>query len=306
MAPSYKLKYTTTNDWSVSVKPALVVNEGHRINWGLETDGVPLGTEIYWRIVGNGIDSEDFSYDSINGKSQSAKLYRSSGSIGFDSDTSFIILQDYKTEGVEKFKIKVYSGAGNNLLVESPEITISDTSKKPVDDVALPAVTLAVSPAAVKEDGTQNLLYTLTRTGPTTSALTVNYTVGGFATLGTDYTIVGQTGTSSSRSVVFSAGSPTAIVTIDPTADSTVESDETVALTLATGTGYSIGTTAAVIGTITNDDAAPAAPTYTVIPSATTINEGQTLTTYISTTGVAPGTTLYYDCLLYTSPSPRD
>ncbi|TRU70255.1 MAG: hypothetical protein EWV46_14610, partial [Microcystis viridis Mv_BB_P_19951000_S69D] len=41
---------------------------------------------------------------------------------------------------------------------------------------------------------------------------------------------------------------------MDPTADTTVEPDETVILTLATGTGYTIGTTTAVTGTITNDD----------------------------------------------------
>jgi hypothetical protein len=46
----------------------------------------------------------------------------------------------------------------------------------------------------------------------------------------------------------------TATVTVDPTADTTVESDETVALTLASGTGYTVGTTTAVTGTITNDD----------------------------------------------------
>jgi hypothetical protein len=46
----------------------------------------------------------------------------------------------------------------------------------------------------------------------------------------------------------------TATVTVDPTADTTVESDETVILTLASGTGYTVGTTNAVTGTITNDD----------------------------------------------------
>jgi Ca2+-binding RTX toxin-like protein len=43
-------------------------------------------------------------------------------------------------------------------------------------------------------------------------------------------------------------------VTVDPTADTTIEANETVALTLAAGTGYSIGTSAAVVGTILNDD----------------------------------------------------
>ncbi len=110
-------------------------------------------------------------------------------------------------------------------------------------------ISLAVSPASVNEDGTANLVYTFTRTGVTTNALTVNYTLGGTATLNTDYTRTGTTNT-----VTFAANSSTATVTVDPTADTTVEPDETVTLTLASGTGYTIGTTNAVTGTITNDD----------------------------------------------------
>ncbi|WP_172456680.1 Calx-beta domain-containing protein, partial [Microcystis aeruginosa] len=111
----------------------------------------------------------------------------------------------------------------------------------------LPSITLTVSPASVTEDGTTNLVYTFTRSGSTTSALTANYTVGGTATNGTDYASI-------PTSVTFAAGSSTATVTVDPTADTTVESDETVALTLASGTGYTVGTTTAATGTITNDD----------------------------------------------------
>ncbi|UZO74948.1 DUF4347 domain-containing protein [Microcystis aeruginosa str. Chao 1910] len=110
-------------------------------------------------------------------------------------------------------------------------------------------VTLSISPSSVTEDGTSNLVYTFTRTGVTTNALTVNYTLGGTATLNTDYT---RTGTN--NTVTFAAGSSTAKVTIDPTADTTVEPNETVILTLAAGTGYTMGTTTAVTGTITNDD----------------------------------------------------
>jgi hypothetical protein len=56
--------------------------------------------------------------------------------------------------------------------------------------------------------------------------------------------------------ITFAAGSATAALTVDPTADATVEPDETVALSLAAGSGYIIGTSASVVGTITNDDAA--------------------------------------------------
>ncbi|MFN9616443.1 MAG: Calx-beta domain-containing protein, partial [Dolichospermum sp.] len=121
------------------------------------------------------------------------------------------------------------------------------------DDVALPTITLAVSPSSVTEDSTTNLVYTFTRTGATTSALTVNYGITGTAN-STDYT--GAT-PGTGKTITFAAGASTATLTIDPTADTIVESNETVALTLATGTGYNIGTTTAVIGTITNDDLLP-------------------------------------------------
>jgi Ca2+-binding RTX toxin-like protein len=120
--------------------------------------------------------------------------------------------------------------------------------------VVLPSITLAVSPTSVTEDGTANLIYTFTRTGATPNALTVNYSIAGTATA-TDYT--GAT-PGAGKTITFTAGSSTAILTIDPTADATVESDETVTLTLATGTGYTIGTTGAVTGTILNDDTAVA------------------------------------------------
>ncbi|WP_049897881.1 DUF4347 domain-containing protein, partial [Microcystis aeruginosa] len=128
-------------------------------------------------------------------------------------------------------------GAGGLQIIDVSEFTNPQT------------VTLAVSPSSVNEDGTANLIYTFTRSGVTTNALTVNYTLGGTATLNTDYTRTGTTNT-----VTFAANSATATVIVDPTPDTTAESNETVILTLASGTGYTIGTTTAVTGTITNDD----------------------------------------------------
>ncbi|TRV46369.1 MAG: hypothetical protein EWV42_18375 [Microcystis panniformis Mp_GB_SS_20050300_S99D] len=141
-----------------------------------------------------------------------------------------------------------------------------------------PNITLAVSPATVTEDSTANLVYTFTRTGSTTNALTVNYTLGGTATLNTDYT---RTGTN--NTVTFAANSATATVTVDPTADTTVELDETVALTLASGTGYTIGTPNTATGTITNDDTSV---TVAVSPASVT-EDGTTNLIYTFTrTGV--------------------
>ncbi|TRU38101.1 MAG: hypothetical protein EWV50_12355 [Microcystis aeruginosa Ma_MB_F_20061100_S20] len=136
------------------------------------------------------------------------------------------------------------SNPSNALITDNQGLgTITD------DDGDNTSVTLAVSPSSVTEDGTGNLIYTFTRTGVTTNALKVNYTLGGTATLNTDYTR-----TSTNNTVTFAAGSSTAKVTIDPTADTTIEPNETVILTLAAGTGYKVGNTTPVTGTITNDD----------------------------------------------------
>ncbi|MGV2388024.1 MAG UNVERIFIED_CONTAM: hypothetical protein LVR29_05995 [Microcystis novacekii LVE1205-3] len=119
----------------------------------------------------------------------------------------------------------------------------------------MPTVSLAVFPNSVTEDGTTNIVYTFTRTGITTNPLTVNFNVGGTATFNNDYT---QNGSASfngtSGTITFAGGSPTATIIIDPTTDTTEEPDETISITLASGTGYTITTSGTVTGTIINDD----------------------------------------------------
>ncbi|UZO75392.1 hypothetical protein M8120_21610 [Microcystis aeruginosa str. Chao 1910] len=152
---------------------------------------------------------------------------------------------DTKVESNETFFVNL-----SNLQTNGRNVTITDNQGQGTitdDDVILPSITLAVAPSSVTEDGTSNLIYTFTRSGVTTNLLTVNYSIGGTATNGTDYASI-PTG------VTFAANLATATVTINPTADTTVESDETVALTLTAGTDYTIGTTTPVTGTITNDD----------------------------------------------------
>ncbi|MFM6759793.1 MAG: cadherin domain-containing protein [Microcystis panniformis] len=173
---------------------------------------------------------------------------------------------------------------GSSFVAPNPD----DLVKTLLTIINLPSITLAVSPESVTEDGTTNLVYTFTRTGVTTDALTVNYTVGGTATFNTDYTQTGAASfTSTTGTVTFAAGSSTATVTIDPTADTNVEDDETVVLTLASGTGYAAGTTEAVVGIITNTDTdtetpSNQAPTDLAL-SATTVNENVPVNTVIGT-----------------------
>nr|NCT65417.1 hypothetical protein [Microcystis aeruginosa G13-01] len=162
------------------------------------------------------------------------------------------------------------SGSNTNLYINKPgtepdelnavinnqtALSLTASYFSYVSSPTLPSITLAVSPSSVTEDGTTNLVYTFTRNGVTTNPLTVNYTVGGTATFNTDYSQIGAASfTATTGTVNFLAGSSTATVTVDPTADTTFETDETVILTLASGTGYTVGTPDAATGTITNDD----------------------------------------------------
>ena len=160
--------------------------------------------------------------------------------------STLTIVDDTMVERTETAIIGI-SSVSSGLLLGSA--TVQSVS---IADNDFPVITLGSAPASVGEDGTSNLLYTFTRSDDIASTLTVNYTAGGTAILGSDYTGIDAAGTT--KSITFAAGAATAVVTVDPTADSDIEADETVVLTLAPGTGYTIGTVTPVTGTITNDD----------------------------------------------------
>jgi alpha-tubulin suppressor-like RCC1 family protein len=112
------------------------------------------------------------------------------------------------------------------------------------------AISLAVDAALIREDGSGNLVYAFSRTGDTSNALDVYYSIAGTAD-GADYS--GAT-PGSGKFITFAAGSATATLAIDPTADNTIEADETIAISLIPGDGYTIATTTAIQATIQNDD----------------------------------------------------
>ncbi len=122
-------------------------------------------------------------------------------------------------------------------------------------------VSVAVSPLSVNEDGVPNLVYTFTRTGVTTGSVTANFSVGGTANPANDYTYIpggSDTFTPPTGTVTFGPTVTAVTVTIDPTADISYEANETVVLSVTTGTGYNVGTPSVATGTITNDDVIPA------------------------------------------------
>lgn len=135
--------------------------------------------------------------------------------------------------------------------------TASSATGTLVDDDS--EVSLSIDPTSVLEDSNGELVYTFTRTGASDRQITVNFTVGGTATFATDYTLVNDPNTTATLNattgtLVFNAGDTTKVLRLKPTTDAAFEPDETIALTLANGTGYTRTTTNAVTGTILNDE----------------------------------------------------
>ncbi|WP_228019685.1 bluetail domain-containing putative surface protein [Sphaerospermopsis sp. LEGE 08334] len=267
---SSQLASGVTQIFSTDAAFAALKSDGSVVTWGNSTNGGSSSSVSSQLASGvTQIFSTDAAFaalksngsvvtwgDSTNGGSSSSVSSQLASGVTqiFSTDAAFAAL---KGDGsVVTWGYSTYGGDSSwvSNKLSSGVVAFAD----PFNDDRLvplsptPTITLAVAPATVTEDGTSNLIYTFTRTGVTSNALTVNYTVGGTATLGTDYTGIATAGTT--KTVTFAAGSSTATVTVDPTADTTVESDETVALTLASGNGYTIATTNAVTGTITNDD----------------------------------------------------
>ncbi|WP_425520907.1 putative Ig domain-containing protein [Xanthomonas hortorum] len=161
---------------------------------------------------------------------------------------------DTTVEANETVVISVVSGSG--YAIGSP----SGATATIVND-DFPTASITVSPASVPEDGAANLIYTVTLDQAAQSAVSVAFNVGGSATSGSDYAAV-------SSPLTIAAGQISGTITINPTADATIEPDETVVISLAAGSGYSVGSPNSAIGTIANDDQ----PTLSI--NDVSVNEG--------------------------------
>lgn len=139
-----------------------------------------------------------------------------------------------------------------NLAANTKGVIYRISTSEPPPPADNPTINLSVSPELAREDDGANLIFTFKRIGNTAGQLEVKYTVGGTASVQTDYSGIGDT--SATRTVLFEEGSDTAVLAINPVADADFEPDETVILTLIVSPNYNIGATSSVKGTIQNDD----------------------------------------------------
>ncbi|MBX9627037.1 MAG: DUF4394 domain-containing protein, partial [Gemmataceae bacterium] len=197
-----------------------------------------------------------------------------------DTQATFTIpvSTDLLTEGDETVDLQVTGVSAGTIGAQSTAtLTITDV---PPGQIAFTTGTFTVA------EGGGQIVVTLTRTGDTTGAATVDVTItGGTATAGNDFD-----GAAFPVTVPFAAGADTATVTIPITQDEEVENpDETIELTLANATGAVLG--AQATATVTIEDPEDVAGTIQFSPesAAVTVDEGGTATLTLTRTDGSTG-----------------
>jgi subtilisin family serine protease len=160
-------------------------------------------------------------------------------------------------------------------------------------------VTVTASTVQASEAPPQDGVFTITRTGSTDTPLNVQYTVAGTATTDSDYVAL-------PGAVTIQPGSSVATLTVTPIDDGVSESDESVVLTIAANTAYTVGSANSATVTIVSDDLPPdlivvsvSAPAIAgadtnIVVTDTTKNQG-TGSSVASTTGFFLSTNLNVD-----------
>ncbi len=150
---------------------------------------------------------------------------------------------DAAPEGPEIVTLQLGPGAG--YVVGAPAsatVTIAD------DDTALPKVSVAVAPASIAENSASPAVVTFTTAAPVGANLTINYSVSGTASAGTDFTAL-------SGIAIIPTGASAVTVNVAPLNDAISEPLETVRLATTANAAYLISpqATSATVNFVDDD-----------------------------------------------------
>ncbi|HEY5911908.1 MAG TPA: LamG-like jellyroll fold domain-containing protein [Verrucomicrobiae bacterium] len=140
-----------------------------------------------------------------------------------------------------------------NRVLDPAAVAVLANGGGPDDtDASVPVVSATATVPSTALKNTPPGVFTITRSGATTAALTVNYALGGTATNGMAYNTL-------SGSVVIPAGANSAQVLVTPIDFSFQGPQQTVVLTVTGSTAYAIAVADGGTVTIQNNDVAPSA-----------------------------------------------
>mgnify|MGYP006268729813 CR=1 FL=1 len=173
-------------------------------------------------------------------------LLRGADAIGVDSLQAFVLFDGSPFGDNSHLAYQDQPGLDSpkyRALLEAIAGTIYDQTPTP----AAPQVSVSVVSATAREQAAQAAIVRVSRTGDLGSAVDVGYSIGGTA-MAADIVPLGG-------SLRLAAGEAFREITITPVDDALVEEDETVTVTLRSGTGYSVASPDAATVTIVDNDA---------------------------------------------------
>ena len=228
--------------------------------------------------------AEDFSLNyRLEGTAQRNTDYTSPETVLVRANATSVnipvtITDDDEEEGDETVILTLAGGTGYKIgSANAYTLTITDNDGTPPVFTLRPEITFLSASASVGEDvGTYSLTVRLSAVPE--ESFTLNYQPGGTATEGADYTIDG------SGAVSVAAGATAASIVITIADDSLAEDNETIILTLTSGTGYDLGSVDVHTLTITNNDA-----TVTLSASPNPVAEGDAVTATATLTKMVAG-----------------
>ncbi|MEJ0017978.1 MAG: Calx-beta domain-containing protein [Acetobacteraceae bacterium] len=234
-------------------------------------------SSVNWAVTGNGATAADFAGGVLPSGVLSFAANETSKTITVN------VAGDTAVEANEGFTVTL-SGAsvGSTITTATAAGTILN------DDTSL-AIAAAAASKAEGQSGVTPLTFTVTRSGLTTGATSVNWAVtgsGASPAVAADF----QGAALPSGVLSFAANETSKTITINVAGDTAVEANETFAVTLSGPTGGATITTAAATGTILNDDTSLA-----IAAAAASKAEGQSgvtpLTFTVTRSGVTTGAT---------------
>lgn len=159
---------------------------------------------------------------------------------------TFTVVDDALVEGTETAVLTLSNPSAGIVLgsAASQNIAIADN-----DAPVSPMVSITATDANASESSTtvNTGSFTLTRSGDTSAALTVTYTIGGTATNGSDYNRL-------TGSIVIPAGQASATIAVTPVNDANAaEGNETIVLSLVDGAAYDLNSSTTATLNITDN-----------------------------------------------------
>ena len=257
--------FTPDGPTYVVVPAANSIDEGSSLTFNITTTNVLDATTLYWQVIPTG----DFAV--------------SSGNFTITSNAgSFTVTPtaDTTTEGTETFYAIIYNDSvGGTQVAESGTVTINDTSQTPV----LSYDSFTANLSDVNEGGT--VTFTV-NTSNIVNGTTIGYTISGVDV--SDITAASLTG-----SITINNNTGSLAITLEN--DLTTEGSETLTVTLDATDSAGTSTGGLSDNVTVNDTSLTPGPSYdSLTSSASSINEGSSVTFTVSTSNVIDGTTVGY------------